>query len=303
MSNVIIRTENLCKQFQKKRVLSDLDFQVRAGEVVGLLGSNGSGKTTLLKCILGLLKTTSGSSSVFDQDSWDLDASAKARIGYVSQDFALLPWMTVLGLTEYTGAFYDRWDQEFVNLLLNEWKLDQKQRVGTLSAGQRQKLAVIVALGHRPELLVLDEPVASLDPAARRQFLQSLIDFTENEAHTILFSTHITSDLERIASHVAFMMDGIIRFNSELDSLKNQVKRIRITAAENLPPSLGLPGTLREQIDGNHGLLAVNDFEALNLEFLSREFQATATVEDLNLEEIFLEVAGAPIQPEAEAVS
>src|SRR5690606_33578443 len=120
---------------------------VRAGEVVGLLGSNGSGKTTLLKCILGLLKTTSGSSSVFDQDSWDLDASAKARIGYVSQDFALLPWMTVLGLTEYTGAFYDRWDQEFVNLLINEWKLDQKQRVGTLSAGQRQKLAVIVALG------------------------------------------------------------------------------------------------------------------------------------------------------------
>ncbi|QDV19119.1 putative ABC transporter ATP-binding protein YxlF [Gimesia panareensis] len=303
MNDVIIRTENLCKQFQKKRVLAGLDFQVGAGEVVGMLGSNGSGKTTLLKCILGLLKVTSGSSSVFGQDSWDLDASAKARIGYVSQDFALLPWMTVQGLTEYTGAFYDRWDQEFVNLLLNKWKLDQTERVGTLSGGQRQKLAVIVALGHRPDLLVLDEPVASLDPAARRQFLQSLIEFTENEAHTILFSSHITSDLERIASHVAFLVDGKIRFKSELDSLKNQVKRIRITAAENLPPSLGLPGTLREQIDGNHGLLAVTDFESLNLEQLSRELQATATVEDLNLEEIFLEVSGAPVQPEVEAVS
>lgn len=302
MSDVIIQTVNLQKQFQDTPVLTGLDLQVKAGQVVGLVGTNGSGKTTFIKCILGLLKATSGTSSVFGQNSWDLDAAAKSRLGYVSQDFVLLPWMTVKAMTEYTGEFYAQWDQNYVNTLLKEWNLNETQRVGVLSTGQRQKLAVILAMGHRPELLVLDEPVASLDPVARRQFLQSLIQFTEEEENTILFSTHITSDLERVASHVAFLDEGKLGFFDELDTLKHQVKRVRITAEDNLPPSLSLPGTLRSQIDGKHALLAVKDFDAASLEILSLELQATTTVEDLNLEEIFLELSGVPTQAEVEVI-
>lgn len=302
MSNAIIQTVDLHKQFQDTPVLTGLDLQINAGQVVGLLGTNGSGKTTLIKCILGLIRTTSGKSSVFGQNSWDLDETAKSRLGYVSQDSVLLPWMTVKGLTDYTGAFYAEWDQEYVNTLLKEWNLNETQRVGALSTGQRQKLSVILALGHHPELLILDEPVASLDPVARRQFLQSLIEFTEQEENTILFSTHITSDLERITSHVAFLDDGKLGFFGELDSLMHQVKRIRITAEHDLPQNLNLPGTLRSEIDGTHALIAVKDFDVTALEILSNELQATTTVEDLNLEEIFLELSGVPSQAEVEVI-
>ncbi|MCA9005290.1 MAG: ABC transporter ATP-binding protein [Planctomycetaceae bacterium] len=302
MSNLIIQAENLHKQFQQTQVLTGLDLEINAGQVVGLLGTNGSGKTTFIKCILGLLKASSGTSSIFGQNSWDLDESAKAHLGYVSQDSALLPWMTVQSLTEYTGAFYAQWDQAYVNSLLKAWNLNETQRVGALSTGQRQKLSVILALGHHPELLVLDEPVASLDPVARRQFLQSLIEFTEDEDNTILFSTHITSDLERVASHVAFLDAGKLGFFGELDTLIHQVKRIRITAGQDLPHSLKLPGTLRSEINGNHALLAVKEFDVATLENLSHQFQATTTVEDLNLEEIFLELSGVSSQTEVETI-
>ncbi|MCH9653062.1 MAG: ABC transporter ATP-binding protein [Planctomycetes bacterium] len=292
MSTTIIQVADLHKQFKDNQVLTGLDLQIEAGQIVGLLGTNGSGKSTLIKCLLGLLRPTSGTSSVFNENSWDLSAKSKSRLGYVSQEYILLPWMTVKAMTEYTGAFYEHWDYDYVNVLLKEWNLDEKQRVGALSVGQRQKLAVILALGHHPELLILDEPVASLDPVARRQFLQSLIEFTEEEENTILFSTHITSDLERVASHVVFLQEGIVGFSGELDSLKGQVKRIRITAEQDLPLSLNLPGTLRSQVDGKHALLAVKDFQAEVLETLSKDLNATFTIEDLNLEEIFLELSG-----------
>ena len=302
MSDIIIQIENLHKRFRRNHVLTGLDLQVDAGQVVGLLGANGSGKTTLIKCILGLLKSTSGTSTVFGQQSWDLNASAKSRLGYVSQEFALLPWMTVRAITDYTGAFYETWDHAYVDALLKEWNLDEKQRVGMLSVGQRQKLAVILALGHRPELLVLDEPVASLDPVARRQFLKSLIEFTAQEENTILFSTHITSDLERIASHVAFLDEGQVGLFGELDLLKQRVKRIRLTAEQDLPLSFNLPGIIRSQVEGKHALVAVKEFDAQKLEILSNELRATTTVEDLNLEEIFLELTGVSTQAEAETV-
>jgi ABC-2 type transport system ATP-binding protein len=174
---------------------------------------------------------------------------------------------------------------------MTKWSLDDRDRVGALSVGQRQKLAVILAMGHHPELLVLDEPVASLDPVARRQFLQSLIEFTADEDNTILFSTHITSDLERVASHVAFLEDGKIGFSGELDELKQQVKRLRISAAQDIPAGFEVPGMIRSEIDGNFVLLTVREFQEGALESLSAELQATVTVEDLNLEEIFLELA------------
>ena len=133
-------------------------------------------------------------------------------------------------------------------------------------------------------------------PASTRSpdvsFLQSLIEFTEEEENTILFSTHITSDLERVASHVAFLDEGKVGFFGELDLLKQQVKRIRITADNELPPNLHIPGTFRSQIEGKHALLAVRDFDALTMEIFTDKFQAKTSIEDLNLEEIFLELSG-----------
>src|SRR5205823_3226014 len=152
---------------------------------------NAAGKTTLIKCALGLLRCDGGTARLFGEDAWRLSASAKARLGYVPQVVSLYPWMRVGQLTEYVGAFYPRWKKALVADLLRDWEVAADQKVGVLSVGTLQKLSIILALGHEPELLVLDEPAAALDPAARRDFLRAVLDAAADGRRSILFSTHI----------------------------------------------------------------------------------------------------------------
>lgn len=286
----IIQTSHLAKSFGPKRVLQDVNLVIPQGAIVGLLGTNGSGKSTLLKCLLGLLRISQGSATVLGDDAWDLSAESKARLGYVPQDIRLYPWMLVRQIIAYHAAFYPHWDFQLTDRLLEEWHLPPTDRVGPLSQGQLQKLALILALGHRPELLVFDEPVASLDPMARRDFLKSLLEITQDERHTVLFSTHITSDLERVASHVAVLRNGRVEFFDELDALKDKVKRLRIEAADDLPAQFSIPGALRTEVAGRRALVAISDMHPQLIDELKSKWQADISVENLNLEEIFLEL-------------
>ena len=289
MTNPVLQTHALTKSFGREEVLRGIDLNIEPGQVVGLVGTNGAGKTTLIKCLLGLLRTTGGTCRVFGEDSWDLSAEVKSRLGYVSQEFELLPWMTVQQMCDYTGAFYERWQPAHVARLISEWQLPPEKRTGALSVGQRQKLGAILALGHHPELLVLDEPVASLDPLARRQFLQSLIEFTEAENNTILFSTHITSDLERIASHVAILRGGRLAWFGPLDVLKDGCKRLRLFSQRAFPLDFTIPGAIRYDVSGRQALVSVAQFNDEILHAITQQWQAEVQVEDLSLEEIFLE--------------
>ncbi|MDB5387549.1 MAG: ytrB 1 [Planctomycetaceae bacterium] len=286
----IIQASRLSKQFGAKTVLNGVELAIPKGAIVGLLGTNGSGKSTLIKCLLGLLRISSGSATIFGDAAWDLSAASKARLGYVPQDIRLYPWMKARQVIAYTAAFYPQWDHALTNQLLLDWHLSPDEAVRTSSPGQLQKLALILALGHRPELLVLDEPVASLDPMARRDFLKSLLEVTQDERHTVLFSTHITSDLERVASHVAFMQNGHIGFFGELDVLKDKVKRLRFSATESFPADLTVPGALRVEVEGPRALIVVQDFQPGMVDELRQKWHADVAVEDLNLEDIFLEL-------------
>jgi ABC-2 type transport system ATP-binding protein len=286
----VISTQRLTKSFGFKEVLRGVDLTVPPGAVVGLIGTNGAGKSTLIKCLLGLLRKTSGSISIFDEDPWELSASAKSRLGYVPQIVRLYPWMKVRHIVAYTSAFYDSWDGDWANTLLDRWELPREQRIAPLSPGQLQKLALVLALAYRPELLVLDEPVASLDPLARREFLRSLLEMCEDQNHTVLFSTHITSDLERVASHVALLKDGRIVLFDELDAVKDHVKRLRIRSSTDLPPDFAVRGALRKEVSGNRAVVAVADLDDELVEELRNQWNADIAVEDLNLEEIFLEL-------------
>lgn len=222
MDSAAIELRGLIKRYGSKEVLRGVDLSVPKGSVLGLLGTNGAGKTTLIKAALGLIRPQAGECHLLGEPSWTLSADAKERLGYVPQVIDLYPWMKVRHVIEYTASFYPRWNDGLVARLIAEWQLPGEQRTGTLSVGQLQKLAILLALGHEPELLVLDEPAASLDPLARRQFLQLIIDLAEPGKRTVLFSTHITSDLERVADRVAILKEGKIVYAGLLDELKEQ---------------------------------------------------------------------------------
>lgn len=290
MNQLPMQIVDLHKSFGKNPVLRGVDLQLEPGTVLGLLGANGSGKTTMIKCALGLLQPSSGRVEVFGEAAWDLSGPTKGRLGYVPQEVASYPWMRVRHTIGYTAAFYATWNDALVSELCGRWRLPLDARVGTLSVGQLQSLGIILAMGHEPDLLVLDEPVASLDPYARREFLRMLLRLIDDERRTVLFSTHITSDLERVAGQVAILRDGRIVYCGELDRLKEQVKRLRITSRRELPLSFAVPGALHVEVQGPQATVAVADFDDDLVASLRTTWDAEVSVTDLNLEEIFVEM-------------
>ena len=282
--------EAVTKRYDDRPVLDGLFLSVRAGSVLGLLGKNGAGKTTLIKCALGLIRPNSGVVTLLGEPAHELSASAKARLGYVPQEISLYPWMRVRQLLEYTSAFYPRWNETLVTQLLYDWELNTADKIGKMSVGTRQKLAIILALAHEPDLLILDEPAASLDPSARRAFLKTVLGIAAEGKRTVIFSTHITSDLERVADRVAILRRGKIAYEGELDVLKDSVKRLHVTSSNPLPLNLDVPGAVRIRVEGNEALVSVRDATDELIESLRRDHAATVQVEDLNLEDIFVEV-------------
>ncbi len=287
-----IDIDQLQKNFGSKQVLRELNLEVPTGTVLGLLGKNGSGKSTLIKCALGLLRKSGGSAAIFADDAWHLSAASKARLGYVPQEMVSYPWMRVRQVIAYTAAFYPTWNHGLVDRLCQQWQLPLEDRVGPLSVGQLQTLGIVLALGHEPDLLILDEPVASLDPSARRHFLQTLIEIIDQPNRTVLFSTHITSDLERVASRVAILREGRIAFHGELDELKERVKRLRISSRQELPRSFAVPGALRCEVEGAAATVSIADFDESLVDQMRTTWDADITVHDLSLEDIFIEMHG-----------
>ena len=209
MGEIIISTKDLYKSFKKKEVLKGLNLNVNKGSIYGFLGKNGAGKTTAIKCLLGLFRQTDGNSNILGYGSRDLPEEAKARIGYIPQENDLVEWMKVSQLIRYTKIFYDRWDDAITEKLLKRFEISEKDIVGELSTGQAQRLAVVLTLSFDPDVLILDEPVASFDPEGRRNFLETILDVAKDGKRTILLSSHITSDVERIAEFSKTVQYGL----------------------------------------------------------------------------------------------
>ncbi len=250
MTEAILQLENLVKRFDKLTVLNGITAEVRRGDVIGLLGLNGSGKTTLLETSLGFALADDGGARLFGQSASAIaDDRLKHRVGFVPQQDELLDHLKGGDFLSLIGRFYPRWNPDLIQRLARAWDIPLHRRAAQLSVGQRQKLSILAALGHEPELLILDEPVASLDPLARRQFLQELIDMASDGGRTILFSTHIVSDLERIASRVWILKDGRLAVDETLDALKESAERVELAAAGGLARSVpGVAGKSLEEI-------------------------------------------------------
>ncbi len=289
-NNPVLEMRAVSKIYAGHSVLDRLHLEIPAGSVAGLLGKNGAGKTTLLRCAIGLACPDHGTVTILNEPAWTLSASAKEHLGYVPQIPQLYPWMQVRHIVAYTAAFYRHWNATLVERLVREWQIPLTRRAGTLSVGELQKLAIVLALGHEPDLLILDEPVASLDPAARREFLKVVLDIAAGGDRSVVFSTHITSDLERVADRVAILQQGQISFFGELGELKDQIKRLRMTSPSDFPERFELPGILSQRIEGHLATVTARLLTPELVEQFESEWDATVEVQDLNLEKIFLEL-------------
>jgi ABC-2 type transport system ATP-binding protein len=241
MSERILELNRLVKGFDAMPVLEGITAEVRRGDVIGLLGLNGSGKTTLLETALGLAVPDDGSVTLFGQTASAMqDESVKHRIGFVPQQDELVETMKGKDFLGLIRKFYAHWNDALVARLAREWAVPLDKPANKLSVGQRQKLSILVALGHEPELIVLDEPVASLDPVARRAFLKELVDMVSGGERTILFSTHIVGDVERIASRVWILKDGQLLVDEPLDSLKEAAVGIALSGKRQMPANVNI---------------------------------------------------------------
>jgi ABC-2 type transport system ATP-binding protein len=286
----ILELQNVHKSIHNKNVLKGVDLQLAKGNVLGLIGENGAGKTTLLKTALGLLKTDSGEASLFNESAWGLSENNKEKLGFVPQTMEFFDNLKVKDLLEMTSSYYRNWDNAYAQRLIGEWQLDKKQNIQTLSEGQKQRLLIVLALSHSPQLLVLDEPVASLDPSARRAFIKELIELNADSETSIIFSTHITSDIERVAADVAFLQDGKIHYQGGVDELKDSVIKLHVQANKELPKVLPFDHILQSAINGKHAKVSVEKFDPSKVLAWEQELDASITLEKMSLEDIFLEL-------------
>jgi len=284
----ILEARGLTKVIAGRAILKGLDFSLSPGQVVGLLGKNGAGKSTLMDLALGFALPTDGSCRVFGEDSGRLSAASKARIGFVPQTDELMTLMTGAQHLALTASFHERWDHGLIARLARDWDVPLDRRIGTMSGGERQKLATLMALGHRPQLLVMDEPASGLDPVARRHFMQAVLEIASDPGRTILYSSHIVSDIERVASHLWILREGEIVWRGELDQIKESVVRLHLRADHDLSTGLTLPGQLSCAVNGRTAAITLQDWQPARLAELESITGSSIEVEELGLEDIFL---------------
>jgi ABC-2 type transport system ATP-binding protein len=276
-------------------VLRGVGFSLQPGEVVGLLGRNGSGKTTLMHIAMGMIDVQAGEVRLFGLDPRSEPERVKQRVGYVSEDQILPPQLRVDQIVDLHRGLFSSWDHDLAERLVERFEIPTRARIKTLSKGQARQVALLCAVAHRPELLLLDEPAGGLDPAARREFLETSIQLLNEAGTTILFSSHYMSDVERLADRIVMLHDGRILIDTPLDELREsyslalvpperEVSRDRLLALEDC---LGV----RSRGDALHAVFRLEPSKAALL--LERELGlGDASCTRLALEEMFIELIG-----------
>ncbi|MHB1897810.1 MAG: ABC transporter ATP-binding protein [Metallibacterium sp.] len=286
-TNAPLRARGISKRYDARPVLAGVDFTLPEGAVLGLIGRNGAGKTTLIRALMGLIEVDAGSATVLGEPALAMSDRVKERLGYVPQQPDALGWLRIDEMLALVRPFYPNWDQDFVEAQLARTRLPRDRALAKLSPGERQQVALIRALALRPSLLVLDEPAAALDPVARRELLREIALRAGESGTSVLFSTHIVSDLERVASHVAFLHEGRMLLQAPLDDLKERYARLWLPGSS---APAKVPGELSrrpQQAFGGWSLV----IEQRDGRWPEAAQQPGARIEALGLEDLFVEIA------------
>ncbi len=222
----ILYVDNLCKKYKNFK-LNNVSLKLPKGFIMGLIGENGAGKTTLIKLIMNLVKKDSGDIKVFDKDNLKFEREIKDRISFVYDEVCYYDHMSLKENGNMVSMLYSKWDKDKFNYYLNKFELNKDKKLKELSKGMRMKFSLCIALSHGAEFIIMDEPTVGLDPVVRSEVLEELQSLMENENMGVLISTHITSDLEKIADYITFIKDGSIIFSKSKDEIMESYKIIK----------------------------------------------------------------------------
>ncbi|MDX9753082.1 MAG: ABC transporter ATP-binding protein [bacterium] len=288
MNPPVIAILECTKQFRRTVAVKHLSLHVQPGTVYGLVGDNGAGKTTTIQMMLGLFPPTKGTVQVLGLDPIADGVAIKKRIGYVSENREMYEWMTVSEIIWFVKQFYPHWNDALVEKLQKDMELPAKTKIKHLSRGTRAKLALLLAMGHEPELLILDEPSSGLDPLVRREILEQVINLIQQEGRTVFFSSHLLDEVERVADHVGILCEGRLLMDMPLDELKDKKRRIRVAWDGAIPDTRHLVQVeLLESAGREASFLTQNFSEDLLTQFESLK-PVSVQVEALSLEDIFI---------------
>ena len=290
-NNFAIQTKDLTKRFGRNLAVDHLNLQVRQGSVFAFLGRNGAGKTTAIRILLNLLDRTSGEAYVLGLEPSRKDTEIKRRVGYVAEAQRMYEWMTVSQLAWFCSGFYPTWDHAYADDLMKAMDLPPNEKLRNLSRGTQAKVALLLAMAHRPELLILDQPTAGLDVVVRRNFLEGVIDLIQQEGRTVFFSSHLVHEVERVADWVGIIDAGRLVMCKPIEELKAGVKRIN-AIFEDTPPTIRVDGLLSSEAAGRQVRLTVQDFSDDTLAQVRRHNPRSVDVEDMSLEDIFVALVG-----------
>ncbi len=312
----VLEIHDLVKRYGSVEALAGLDLRVHRGEVFGFLGRNGAGKSTTIRIVMGITRPTSGSLKLFGQPGSPI--AERQRIGYVAQEQNFYGWMTPSSLGRFVRGFYPTWDDDAYASLVGSLDLPAGRKIRTFSGGMKVKLALALALAHHPDLLVLDEPTAGLDPVARREFLEMVRDEAERSGRTTFFSTHLIDEIELAAHRVGIVDGGRTRYEGTVDDLAARVRRLTSPLVEpsevdpppeevppsEIPPSeIPLPAALadsagwrilQDRVRSGRRELVVEADDPSRFDELYPPHGWR--LEELPLEEIFIEMVRKPLQ-------
>lgn len=292
-SDYAIETENLSRNFGKFEAVRSVDLKVLRGTVFGLLGVNGAGKSTIIKMMIGHLRPTQGDIRLLGHKLDDNLLELRKRVAYVSENRYLYEWMTVTESIKFTRAFHANWDDEKASALLKRFDLPPDKRVRQLSRGNRARLCLLLALSYNPELIILDEPTSGLDPIVRRDFIENIVAEIGQEGKTVLFSSHIVEEVERVADYVGVINDGKLLITSSLDELKGSYRRIRYATNGTRPDITGIAGVIGVENGRHEQVLTVQDWGSRTISALNERGIANPEILSMSLEEIFVDAVRA----------
>ena len=292
--NDAIVTERLTKHYHGRRVVDSLSLRVPRGSVYGLLGRNGAGKSTAIKMLLGMVRPDAGRAELLGEDAERLSPSTRARVAYLAERHPLYGWMTIDQAVRFTRSFYPAWNDVLVDQILDHFGLSRRQKLRRLSHGQQAQVSLALAVAPDPELLILDDPTLGLDTVVRRDFLESLIQIIQRRGRTILFSSHILGDVERVASRIGVLVDGVLRADCPTDVFRESVRKIVLEFDGAPPDSPPVPRLVNWRHVGGNLEMVLVDYDDAQREAVEALAPRSIEVMDLNLEDAFIEYTRGP---------